>query len=202
MIQFFLWLMVCIFSKVSHSENVETQTVQVFGTVKVGEPLPSFNGQGVKVPRVSSRDVLGKGHTVVISYCATWCLPCREGLSMIEAEVQADAAVDALYIALDKEPIKVQRWAKELGLTSPIIVDRFQTVAKRHGVVVEDRETVLPITFIVSKTGVVNTIFTVEGDDFKTRLHTAVQSSISVDVNEDRNGERKTDDIAPEERNQ
>jgi len=194
MIQSLLWLMVVSFSQVSHSENVATQTVQVFGDVSVGHPLPSFNGQEIRGTRVSSRNVLGKGHTVVISYCATWCLPCREGLSIIEAEVQADSTVDALYIALDKEPIKVQRWARDLGLNSPIIVDRFQTVAKRHGVVVEGRETVLPITFIVSQTGVVETIFTVEGEDFKTRLHSAIQSAVPADVNDDANGELKQDE--------
>jgi len=81
-----------------------------------------------------------------------------------------------------------------LGLNSPIIVDRFQTVAKRHGVVVEGRETVLPITFIVSQTGVVETIFTVEGEDFKTRLHSAIQSAVPADVNDDANGELKQDE--------
>ena len=195
MIQFFLWFMLLPFSQVSRSENVDTQTVQEFGDVKVGQPLPSFNGQGRRGLRVSSRDVFGNGHTVVISYCATWCQPCLEGLYIIETEVQANPTVDALYIALDKEPIKVQRWAKELGLNSTIIVDRFQTVAKRHGVVVEDRETVIPITFVVSGVGVVGTIFTVEGEDFANRLHTAIRTSTPDEVN----GDSKSVDLQEEE---
>ena len=182
MIQFVLLFLLIAFPRASRSETVTTQTVQVLGSVKVGQPLPSFNGQGLKGLRISSRDVVGNGQTLVISYCATWCQPCREGLTIIEAEVQTNPTVDALYIALDKEPIKVQRWANELGLNSTIIVDRFQTVAKRHGVVVDGQEVVLPITFVVSQMGVVETIFTVEGEDFSNRLHTAILTSTSDEI--------------------
>ena len=72
----------------SETDSVVQSTVQVaeLGTLKVGASLPSFNGQTSVGGRLSSRTVIGDGTVVVLSYAATWCQPCREGIPVVAPE--------------------------------------------------------------------------------------------------------------------
>lgn len=176
------WIILChiVLFGVARSEtnNVVQSTVHVaeLGTLKVGEPLPSFNGPTSVGGRLSSRTVVGDGDVVVLSYAATWCQPCREGVPVIERVVHSDDAVHAVYITLDTEVVKVRKWASDIGIQSPVIVDKFSAIAKRHGVVGNDGRQVkqIPITIVVDGQGVVSHIFTAEGTDFEAKLREAV----------------------------
>ena len=169
----------------SEIKGVESSTVIVtqLGPLQVGSPLPSFNGQTSLGGRLSSRSLIGEGNVTVVSYAATWCQPCRYGMPIIERVVQADDGVQAVYVALDTEVMKVRKWAGEMDIQSPIIVDRFNAIAKRHGVVNEDAQQPreIPITIVVDAQGTIAQIFTTEGTDFEIRLrqaiHLAIQSS-------------------------
>ena len=163
------------------SSDAPTETIAVaeIGTLKVGDEIPSFNGLTSASGRLSSRTLIGSGSVVVVSYAATWCQPCRNGIPVIERVVHADENVQAVYIALDKESFKVQRWASDLGIQSPVIVDKFNAIAKRHGVVAEQggQPTEIPLTIIVNEKGVVTQILTTEGTDFERRLREAITAA-------------------------
>ena len=165
----------------AESSGLPTETIAVteFGTLKVGAELPSFNGQTSASGRLSSRALVGTGDVVVVSYAATWCQPCRHGIPIIERVVHADDTVQAVYIALDKESFKVQRWASDLAIQSPVIVDKFNAIAKRHGIVAEqgDQPTEIPLTIIVNEKGIVTQILTTEGTDFELKLREAVAAA-------------------------
>ena len=158
--------------------DLSTVVVTQLGSLKVGEVLPSFNGQMSTGGRLSSRSVIGAGGVVVVSYAATWCQPCREGLPIIERVVHSDDTVQAVYVMLDTEIVKVRNWALDIGVQSPILVDKFNAIAKRHGVVGDDngqpRE--IPITIVIDGQGVVSHIFTTEGSDFEVKLREAIDS--------------------------
>ena len=158
--------------------DLSTVVVTQLGLLKVGEVLPSFNGQTSTGGRLSSRSVIGAGGVVVVSYAATWCQPCREGLPIIERVVHSDDTVQAVYVMLDTEIVKVRNWALDIGVQSPILVDKFNAIAKRHGVVGDDngqpRE--IPITIVIDGQGVVSHIFTTEGSDFEVKLREAIDS--------------------------
>ena len=81
----------------------------------------------------------------------------------------------AVYIDLGEESAAVQRMAKELGLESTIMIDKFQSIGKRHGVVIEGEDVVLPRTFVLAPDGTVKVIFTEEGDDFESALLNAIK---------------------------
>ena len=158
--------------------DLSTVVVTQLGSLKVGEVLPSFNGQMSTGGRLSSRSVIGAGGVVVVSYAATWCQPCREGLPIIERVVHSDDTVQAVYVMLDTEIVKVRNWALDIGVQSPILVDKFNAIAKRHSVVGDDngqpRE--IPITIVIDGQGVVSHIFTTEGSDFEVKLREAIDS--------------------------
>lgn len=172
----FYFIMLGIVPAESRELSMETVSVKEMGTLKVGTELPSFNGQTSVGGRLSSRNLIGNGQVLVVSYAATWCQPCRHGIPIIEHVVHADETIQAVYIALDKESFKVQRWASELEIQSPVIVDKFNAIAKRHGVVAEqgDQPTEIPLTIIVNERGVVTQILTTEGTDFELKLRESI----------------------------
>lgn len=175
-----LFYIACLGFAQAEINDGATSTVAVaeLGSLKVGEALPSFNGQMSTGGRLSSRSVIGDGDVVVVSYAATWCQPCREGLPIIERVVHSDDTVRAVYVMLDTESVKVRHWALDIGVQSPILVDKFNAIAKRHGVVGDDegqpRE--IPITIVIDGQGVVTHIFTTEGPDFEVKLREAIDS--------------------------
>ena len=175
-VAWFCLIMLGIVRADSSGIHLETIAVTEFGTLKVGDELPSFNGLTSVSERLSSRTLIGNGRVVVVSYAATWCHPCRNGIPIIERVVHADETVQAVYIALDKESFKVQRWASDLAIQSPVIVDKFNAIAKRHGVVAEqgDQPTEIPLTIIVNEKGLVTQILTTEGTDFELKLREAI----------------------------
>ena len=168
----------------SNDTSVKTIAVNDVGTLRVGGELPSFNGLSSVGERVSSRTLIGNGQVLIVSYAATWCQPCRQGIPIIERLVHKDNAVQAVYITLDKESFKVQRWASELGIQNPVIVDKFNAIAKRHGVVTDgsEKSTEIPLTIVVDARGVVTQILTTEGIDFEDTLLQAIESAKQLEV--------------------
>ena len=88
----------------------------------------------------------------------------------MERFIQKNDNVKGIYIALEKESGKVKKFAKDLELSTPILMDKFETFAKKHGVILEDGTASLPKTFLVDKEGKVIEIFVSEGDDFSKLL--------------------------------
>ena len=172
-----LWIFLQISPLVAAPSETKTVSVSSIARLSVGEVLPSFNGQTMTGQRLSSRDILHQDVPVVITYAATWCEPCRHGLPIIQETVQHGDKARLAIVVLDKEPMKVRKWSSGLGLTSPIIVDRFNAVAKRHGIVQEDTPVEIPVTIVATETGRIVEIFTSEGVDFETRLKQAIASA-------------------------
>ena len=183
-------LLYIIFLNFAQAENnnneITTVIVTELGPLKVGEDLPSFNGQTSVGGRLSSRSVIGQEKVLIVSYAATWCQPCRYGIPIIERVVQTDDSVQAVYIALDTEIVKVQKWAEDIGIRSSIVVDRFNAIAKRHGVIIEDQPREIPITIVVDGRGNISQIFTTEGSDFEIKLREAIESATQKSIESER----------------
>ena len=67
----------------------------------------------------------------------------------------------------------------DLAIQSPVIVDKFNAIAKRHGIVAEqgDQPTEIPLTIIVNEKGIVTQILTTEGTDFELKSAEAVAAA-------------------------
>jgi peroxiredoxin len=144
-----------------------SKTTDTLGTVQINQILPSFGGYDLNDNYISSKHLLGKHDVLVVSYFATWCMPCKKGLPIIEKNVQANDRINAVYIALgESDTEKVREFASSLGVESTIVLDKFQTIGTRHGVVTQGDNDGLPRTFIMDGNGKIHTIFIEEGDDF------------------------------------
>lgn len=151
-----------------------SQTSDKLGPVEVSKEFPTFGAYTLEGNYLSFKSLQKENKVIVISYFATWCKPCRVGLPIIEKMVQNDANTIAVYIDLGEDPSAVKRMTKELGLESITMVDKFQSIGKRHGVVIEGEDVVLPRTFVLAPDGTVKVIFTEEGDDFEVALQNAI----------------------------
>jgi peroxiredoxin len=107
--------------------------------------LPDLGGK-----RVRLGDQRGK-KAVLINFWATWCLPCRDEMPTLERlSRQRRDTLEVLAISLDTVgAARVRMFARELGLTFPILLDPELAVARRY------RIRALPASFIVDRTGVI-----------------------------------------------
>ena len=147
-----------------------SQTVSALGPVEVGKKFPIFGGYTSKNEYVSFKKSLGQSDLTVVSYFATWCAPCKKNLPTIEKFIQKNSNVQGFYIAIEKESSQVNQFAKSLNLNTPIVMDKFESFAKKHGVILADGKMSLPKTFVIDKQGKVLDIIVVEGEDFEELL--------------------------------
>ena len=165
-----------------------TKTVDVFGPVQIEEPLPTFRGWslqgesiGLTTFQTPKDDDLAD--IVIVSYFATWCLPCRTGIPIIEKLTQSKD-ITAIYISIDaaKDEIALQKFVKDVNISTGNVViwDKFKKISERHGVVqvsteASESQISIPKTFLIRPDGTVHTIFVEEGVDFEQQLQLHIQ---------------------------
>lgn len=90
-----------------------------------------------------------RGTVTVLNFWASWCLECRPEmpeLERLQREFSSQGlAVIGVNAREDKEAAR--RYAKELGLTFPLVLDRNGTIGTLYGVVG------LPTTFVIGRDG-------------------------------------------------
>ena len=117
---------------------------------KVGEIAPDFElatleGNSVKLS-------VYRGKVVFLNIWATWCPPCREEMSSMEALYQRlkDRQFEMLAVSIDaKGEEVVGLFVAKYGLTFPVLLDPDNKTYRLYGL------TGVPETFIVDKSGVV-----------------------------------------------
>jgi len=96
---------------------------------------PSFQLPGLDGEIYSLSDF--RGEPVVISFSATWCPPCRQGLPLLQKiydEYKDKARLNVLVIDSEEPQSKVEAFAQELGLTFPVLLDEEGKVAREYGI--------------------------------------------------------------------
>ena len=150
-----------------------THFLESYGPVVVNQALPTFGGHTIDDNYLSYKSLLNSHDLIVISYFTTSCGPCKKNLPIIDGFADKNDKVTAVYINVGEDAVSVRRFLQGLPLKHPIILDKFQSIAARHGVFEEGREPPIkvPITFILNKEGKVLKIIDIEGDDFETQLN-------------------------------
>jgi peroxiredoxin len=140
--------------------------VRIFGgTVVIGlllaGGLVGLRGRTPQLaPDFSVADVAGKtvslsalrGRVVLVNVWATWCPPCREEMPSMERLYRQLAGPDfeLLAVSEDEGGIEtVRRFARDMGVTFPVLYDPERQVGTRYGV------WGYPETFIVDRAGYV-----------------------------------------------
>ncbi len=156
-----------------------TETLTHMGPVSVGSPLPSFRGWLLNDEPYGYRELFpetreAQEQVVLISYYATWCAPCKTGMPIIERVIVENPKVSGLFISIDSRKDEA-RLRKEASLfQTPILWDKYQSVAMRHGVVDKENQARIPRTLVMDGKGMVIQIYATEGEDFEQALQQAV----------------------------
>jgi peroxiredoxin len=106
---------------------------------------PSFSLDGLDGGTVSLADFAGA--PVLINFWASWCEPCREEMPALQRFSTATQGVKVLGIAVNDAPSDSRAFARQVGVTFPLAVDRDASLAAKYGV------TGLPVTVLVDAQG-------------------------------------------------
>lgn len=108
---------------------------------------PELRGRTVDGESVSLADLAGR--VVLLNFWATWCLECRPEMPEIERlhRELGPQGLTVLAINTREDSPAVRAYAKELGLTFPLVLDRNGDIGRLYGVVG------IPTTFLIGRDG-------------------------------------------------
>jgi len=143
------WLAVAAWTSASAEQPVVMALLKPLDLVgyRSGTKPPPFSGDTLDARWLSLTELHGK--VVIVNFWASWCLECRPEMPMLEA-LHRDFASRGLAIiginAREHRPT-VRRYATELGLTFPLVLDEAGKTNELYGVIG------LPTTFVVGRDG-------------------------------------------------
>jgi thiol-disulfide isomerase/thioredoxin len=108
---------------------------------------PHLSGGALDRQPVSTTDLRGK--VVLVNFWATWCAECRPEMPVLEALHRELAPRGFVVIGVNarEERGAVHRYAVELGLTFPLVLDPDGRINALYGVVG------IPTTFLIGRDG-------------------------------------------------
>jgi len=115
----------------------------------VSKPAPAFSLPASDGRTVSLSDYVGK--TVVVSYWASWCGPCKVELPELKDFYKryhhADSDFEVLAISVDEHRPDAERYASEERLPFPVLYDTDGKIAEAFSV------EAIPTVFVIDKAG-------------------------------------------------
>ncbi len=112
-----------------------------------GSAAPAFSLPRLNGPSVSLADYRGK--VVMINIWASWCNSCRQEMPSMEKfyESMKGKPFEILAVSIDAQKNDADQFARQLGLTFPILLDPGKNVYDLY------QATGQPETFIIDKQG-------------------------------------------------
>jgi len=126
------------------------------GTVQVGKPAPGFTLTDLSGHTISLAAL--KGHPVLVSFWATWCVPCRDELPLIRDEYLAHRQQGLSVVAIDygdESSDTIRAFWTAMKLQPDPVLDPDGQAARAYGVSVT-LSTGLPVSVLVAKDGTVS----------------------------------------------
>ena len=119
-----------------------------FDVVRVAPaPAPDFELAGLDGKTLRLAEL--RGRVVFLNFWATWCPPCREEMPAMQAlagELEKQGLV-VLAVNYEESAETAEAYARETGLTLPVLLDGNGAVARRY------RVAGLPASFFVDRRG-------------------------------------------------
>jgi alkyl hydroperoxide reductase subunit AhpC len=158
----FLWIVDCI----------------SMDSLKVGQQAPTFALKAITGKTVFLRDYCGdlrsdkgESHVVVLSFFATWCVPCQHEIPILDKFYQdfSYEKIKVILVAVGEDQQKVITYAKAKNISLNIVLDNFLTTSKNYGVVNHQGSMTLPQLFIIDHKGFISFIQKGYRDDIDLR---------------------------------
>ena len=91
---------------------------------------PDFEAELLDGARFELAERVGR-EVLILNFFATWCGPCREEMPELERYARAHAGdqVTLLLVDVKEDRAQVERFVKELAITSPVALDRAGRIA-------------------------------------------------------------------------
>jgi cytochrome c biogenesis protein CcmG, thiol:disulfide interchange protein DsbE len=119
----------------------------------VGKPAPDFALEVLTGGSAGDRVHLDelKGQAVILDFWATWCEPCQRIAPMLDRVSRKHNGKGLVVVGVNTsdQPGRAPAFAKEKGLSYPIVYDDGDQVAQRYGV------TTLPTLVVINSKGAV-----------------------------------------------
>ena len=122
------------------------KALNLSGYPSVMQP-PDFNGVTADGQKVSLAGLSGR--VALLNFWATWCLECRPEMPMFERLHREFSAQGLAVVGINAREgtATIREYAKELGLTFPLISDPTGKINSAYGVIG------LPTTFLIGRSG-------------------------------------------------
>ena len=138
--------------------------------VLTGNLAPDFTLKALSGEQVKLSSFRGQ-KTVVVSFWATWCGPCRLEMPSIEAFYRHNRSkgVEVLAVSLDQNPGAARTYAERNRLPFPVLIDNDSAIANHYHV------GGIPSLFVVDRAGKIRS--------FHQGLNPALEAELAADLN-------------------
>ncbi len=140
---------------------------------RVGFRAPDFSLQTLEGQPFQMTNLLGK--VVLINYWATWCIPCKQEIPVLEKlsqEYQQKGVVFISVNAIDQDDLNnVQTIVSDYRMTIPVLLDQDRQFADKY------QALFFPTTYLVDASGVIREINM--GDNTEAELRTSLEKILS-----------------------
>lgn len=115
-------------------------------TYTAGSPAPDFELKNLSGNTIHLSDL--RGRPVIINFWATWCVPCRQEMPLIESKYEKYAKeFEVLAVNFNEPEADVQAYVNDLGLTFNVLLDPGGNIQKLY------RIRGYPTTYIIDADG-------------------------------------------------
>ena len=115
-----------------------------FAQIKVGDDAPTFFVRDLNEKKFFLSDTLELHKPIVLSFFATWCAPCKIEMPILDTLSREYRDVHFYLInvsgltqgsaKLKEDPIKVQNLITKLGISLPVLMDKYGKIAEKYEV--------------------------------------------------------------------
>lgn len=86
---------------------------------------------------------------VVLSFFATWCVPCKAEIPKLQQLQSEFPKVKFYLVNVEEKPDLVRKYIAANNINLPILMDVYSIVAKKYGIVNDENVAVLPHVVVI-----------------------------------------------------
>ena len=148
----FIWigivLVVVGFAQIGlENQPVEDPGLALLAIQELDEPAPDFTVRTFDGGTFTLSQAIASGRPVVVNFWASWCLPCRKEMPVLDAAAQARPEFSFVGVAVDDTEDAARAFADEVTVDYPLGWDSADVIGPRYDAVA------LPLTVVISGDG-------------------------------------------------